>query len=248
MNQGSNDPLGALMQLDGVADAVAEAVATVDRLLAHRVLRGNSAPISAESALRGARASAILDGEQVALRELRAGAGGPVARGALRASGELGALVATWSRAPLQVLARLHLLAAAELSEAGALGRPVTGKAGARLQTIAALVAGGTAAPAVLVAAVVHGELLAARPFATANGVVARAASRLTLIARGLDPKSVSVPEVGHLELVSSYVDCATGYATGDRAAVAGWLRHCSAAVALGAQEGLAVCAAAQRG
>lgn len=237
------------MQLDGVADAVAEAVATVDRLLAHRLLRSNSAPISAESALRGARASAILEGEQVALPELRAGAGGPVVRGALRASGELGALVATWSRAPLQVLARLHLLAAAELSEAGALGRPVTGpEAGARLQTIAALVAGGTAAPAVLVAAVVHGELLAARPFATANGVVARAASRLTLVARGLDPKSVSVPEVGHLELISSYVDCATGYATGDRAAVAGWLRHCSAAVALGAQEGLAVCAAAQRG
>ncbi|MDQ6874319.1 MAG: oxidoreductase [Actinomycetota bacterium] len=247
--QPSNDPLAGLLRLDGVAAAAAEAVAAIDRLLAHRVLRTSSAAVSTESALRGARASAALDGEAVALRELRAGAGGPVVRGALRVSSELGSLVGTWSRAPLQALARLHLLAAAELTEPGLLGRPDAAPAAdMRLHALTGLLTGGTAAPAVVVAAVVHGELLDARPFPAANGVVARAAARLTLIARGLDPKAVSVPEVGHLELASSYVDSAAGYATGEPAAVAGWLKHCSAAVVLGAREGLAVCEAAQRG
>ena len=45
-----------------------------------------------------------------------------------------------------------------------------------------------TSAPALVPAAVVHGELLAAAPFGTADGVVARAAARLVLLGRGLDP------------------------------------------------------------
>jgi hypothetical protein len=85
-------------------------------------------------------------------------------------------------------------------------------------------------------------------PFAAANGVVARAASRLTLVAWGLDPQALSVPEVGHVELASDYVQAAAGYASGEPAAVAGWVRHCCAAIALGAREGLAICEATMRG
>jgi len=54
-------------------------------------------------------------------------------------------------------------------------------------------------------AAVVHGELATLAPFGSADGIVARAAARLTLVTRGVDPKSVSVPEVGHYELAEDY-------------------------------------------
>jgi hypothetical protein len=95
---------------------------------------------------------------------------------------------------------------------------------------------------------VVHGELLALRPFPQVNGPIARAAARLVLVSRGLDPKSVSVPEVGHLELRSGYADAARAYISGTADGVASWIGHCARAVELGAQEGVAVCEAIMRG
>ncbi|MGB9378920.1 MAG: oxidoreductase, partial [Mycobacteriales bacterium] len=173
----------------------------------------------------------------------------PVVRGALRASAEVGGAVDTWRRAPLQVLARLHVLAATDLAEPDTLGRPAGGaEIARRLDQIATLVTTDSAGPAVVLAAVVHGELLSLSAFGTADGIVARAASRLCLIGRGLDPKAVSVPEVGHLELASEYAEGLAGYRSGEPAGVAAWLRHCCAAVSLGAREGLAVCAAVERG
>ena len=114
------DPLAPLLDLPGVAEAADGARAAVDRLLGHKVLRRESAGVSAESALRGARASAALEGVDVPLAELRAGAvEDPVVQGALRVSVGLGSMVETWERAPGQVLARLHVLAAADLADAG---------------------------------------------------------------------------------------------------------------------------------
>ncbi|MGH3739513.1 MAG: hypothetical protein ACRDT6_28535, partial [Micromonosporaceae bacterium] len=107
----------------------------------------------------------------------------------------------------------------------------------ARLDALAKLVAGATSAPALLVAAVVHGELLAVRPFATANGVVARGAARLTLVERGLDPRALIVPEVGHLARQPEYVGAAGAYATGTPDGVRSWLRHYATAATLGAAE-----------
>jgi hypothetical protein len=146
------------------------------------------------------------------------------------------------------VLARLHVLAAADLADAAALGRPAP-HAGPRLSGLLSLVTGGTAAPAVVVAALVHGELAALRPFGTGDGVVARAAGRLTGITLGLDPKAVSVPEVGYAELGrTSYADALAGYASGDVEGVAGWLVHCCRATEHGAVEGLAICESLLRG
>ena len=111
------------------------------------------------------------------------------------------------------------------------------------------LVTGTTSVPAVLVAALVHGELAALAPFGTADGVVARAAARLTGITRGLDPKAVSVPEVGFAELGrDAYVDALDGYASGAPLGVAGWLVHCCRATEHGALEGLAICESLVRG
>ena len=259
MPAGTADPLAPLLDLPGVREALDAARESVDRLLSHRVLRRQSAAVSSESALRGARASAALDGVDVALGDLRSGAvEDPRVQGALRVSAGLGALAGTWEQAPLQALARLHVLAAAGTVPADRLGRPVgTPDVAARLTALASLVTGGTAVPGTLLAAVVHGELASLAPFGGADGVdgpagvdgvVARAAARLTLVTRGVDPKSVSVPEVGHLELGAGYRDAFEAYRSGTPEGVASWLVHCATAVRLGAQEGLAICEATLRG
>jgi hypothetical protein len=172
-------------------------------------------------------------------------------------------LLPTWERAPAQALARLHVLVARDLVAEDDLGRPRTTsdvedpldigaapdplEVNARLTGLAGLLVAPTAAPAVVLAAVVHGELLALRPFTAANGIVARAAARLTMISRGLDPKSVSVPEVGHTELHHEYQAAIRAYVAGGADGVGEWLRHCCTAVGLGAREGLAVCEAIRR-
>jgi hypothetical protein len=243
------DPLAHLLELAGVAEAAGSARTAIDRLLAHRLMRNRSAEVSMESALRGARASAALDGVDVPLAELRAGAvDDPVVQGSLRVSVGLGSMVETWSRAPGQVLARLHVLAAADLVDRSALGRPAP-HAGPRLAGLFGLVTVETTIPAVLVAALVHGELAAMAPFGSADGVVARAAARLTGITRGLDPKAVSVPEVGFAELGrEAYAAALAGYASGEREGLAGWLVHCCRATEHGAVEGLAIAEAILRG
>jgi hypothetical protein len=246
---GAPDPLAPLLDLPGVRDAADAARAGIDRLLGHKVLRRESAGVSTESALRGARASAALEGVDVPLAVLRAGeVEEPMVQGALRVSAALGSMVETWPRAPGQVLARLHVLAAADLTEPAALGRPAP-HAGPRLSGLFSLVTGPTSAPAVLVAALVHGELAALAPFGTADGIVARAAGRLTGITRGLDPKAVSVPEVGFTEFGSeAYAQALAGYASGSPEGVAGWLVHCCRATEHGALEGLAICESLLRG
>jgi hypothetical protein len=237
------DPLTPLLELPGVRDSVATARSAVDALLAHRVLRRRSADVSAESSLRGAWASAWLSGVHVPLEDVRSGAAldDPLLQGALRTQSAIGAVTDAWTKAPRQALARLHTLGAADLLDAEALGRP-TGDM-RRLDTLVDVL-GVTSAPAVVVAGVVHGELLALDTFAPVSGIVARVAARLTLIERGLDPRSLVVLEVGHRELGDEYDAALRAYTDGD---VARWLRHCADAVVVGAREATAICEALAR-
>lgn len=243
----SADPLAPLLELPGVAAGVERTRAAVDALLGNRTLRRNSADVSAESSLRGAWTSAWLAGHEHPLEDVRSGAaaGDPVVQGALRAQSSIGALADTWTRAPRQALARLHALAAADLVAADDLGRPAPGTA-QRLDTLAAVLA-STSAPAVVVAGIVHGELLGLDAFAPASGVVARAAVRMTLVERGLDPKSLVVVEAGHRELRADYDDAIEAYRTGTPEGIARWLVHCADAVVAGAQEATAICQAIAR-
>ena len=64
----------------------------------------------------------------------------------------------------------------------------------------------------------VHAELVAAAPFGSHDGLVARAAERLVLVARGVDPASLVVPEAGHLALRADYESNLRGYRDGGRA------------------------------
>ena len=99
----------------------------------------------------------------------------PVLAGALRVSealeGGATSLVGVWQRAPLQAIARLHALAAADLADDDGLGRPRgDSDVGRRLELLADVVTGGTRVPAPVLAAVAHGELLTLAPFGTADG------------------------------------------------------------------------------
>jgi Fic family protein len=257
-------PLAIVAELPGVPEAVQEARDAVDRLYGHRVLRRRSPEVSAESALRGARASAALEGVDVPLTTIRSGeATDPVLQGALRVSAELGRLGTIWRSAPRQVLARLHTLAAAGLTPEDELGRPRQepatsdvlglgaapgpGETAARIDALSGLLSRSAGVPAVVLAAVAHAELAVLRPFGTADGLVARAAERLTLVEYGLDPKSLVAVEVGHLELGDAYADGLRAYLKGTADGVAAWVRHVTTAIVLAARESTAICEALSR-
>jgi hypothetical protein len=93
-----------------------------------------------------------------------------------------------------------------------------------------------TEAPALVVAAVVHAELATVAPFVSHNGIVARAAERLVLVGRGVDPKSLVVPEVGHLRLRREYESNLRGYRDGGAAGVHSWLLYAAEGYAAGAE------------
>ncbi|WP_330331213.1 oxidoreductase [Streptomyces sp. NBC_00536] len=118
-----------------------------------------------------------------------------------------------------------------------------------RLEGLSGLIIGGSSAPALVTAAVVHGELLALRPFGSYNGLVARAAERIVLINSGLDPKAICPAEVGHAEQGrAAYLAAFEGYVSGTPEGMAAWIAHCGRAVELGVRESTAVCEALQRG
>jgi hypothetical protein len=230
------DLLAAVRRLADVAPAVETARAAVDTSYRRPVLRRRGGEVAAEVSLRAAVASAALAGSRYDVEQVRSGTvTDPVLQGALRCAEALPGLVDTWPKAPRQVLARLHLLAARGAVPAEALGRPVPGVA-VRLDALAALVTGG--APSDLVrAAVVHGELLALRAFPGPNGVVARAAARLELMVSGFDPRGLVEVEQAHLAREPEYVGAAGAFATGTPDGVRAWLRHVATAVELGATE-----------
>jgi hypothetical protein len=259
----TTSPIQRLAEAPTATEAVENARQAVDRLRGHKVLRSQSARVTAESALRGARASAALGslqekGTDWPLEEVRRRTdlgdedGSGYLRGALRISGELGSLAPVWKRSPIQALSRMHLLGAAGSVEPDLIGRPRTPEAATALTSLAAELRPDSphaAVPALVVAAAVHGELLRLEAFGWGDGLIARAASRLVLAERGLDPQSLAVVEAGHVEVgVDVYLDAARGYAEGTPEGLATWLALYSEAFVLGTRESLAVCEALMRG
>ncbi|HEY0187396.1 MAG TPA: cell filamentation protein Fic [Cellulomonas sp.] len=273
----ARDPLGPLLALPGVQDAIDQARAACEELRWHEAFRRRWREVRAEADLRAARASAAVDGARVPLDALRAvatgsspgvdpasraGAGADLALavGALRAT----VLAAGWRpdlggrTEPVvppfaQVVARLHTAAGAGWLPEPELGRlrgagapqdlrglgpaPVGDELAGRLTLLGRTVQ-DSQAPALVVAAVAHAELLALRPFSAGNGVVARAVFRMLLAGRGLDPTGAVLPEAGWAVAPNPYLAAAGRYATGTPDGVAGWLRTCAGAVREGAAAG----------
>lgn len=242
--------MAPLLDLPGVAAAAEAARVALGRAHRHRTNLRNWPVTAAEAAVRGARSSSALDGGGVQL-DAASDSGDPVLAGALRAGqaleGGATSLVGVWQRAPLQALARLHSLAAADLVDERGLGRPRQGpEVSARLDLLTRLVTGGSSVAAPVLAAVAHGELLTVAPFGSADGVVARAVSRLVTIASGLDPHGLGVPEVYWLRRADEYRAAAQGFASGRPEAVGDWLLMCCRALEDGAREALSIAEAAK--
>lgn len=234
-----------------VAAAVLAAREEVDALLWRRDVRAQAAAVAAASIDRGARDSAALDGADIVLID-----DSPMGRlldSALRLTAEVPRQVDVFASAPLQALARLHAVAASGFVPEAELGRPRTRdeaddplnlgglpparQAADRLTGLADVLTSPTDAPALVVAGIVHAEIATARPFAWGSGLVARAAVRLVVATRGVDPALFSIPEHGVLELGRpAYVQALRGYATGTPHGVSAFLVWQATAVALGAR------------
>ncbi len=281
------DPLAALAGRPAVAAAVEEARQACSELRWHPALRRRTAEVRTEACVRGAAASAELEGVRLPLVQVRAmvapsapgepsaaeDPGGPAAgpagevvaraqpvdavdavvRGALRATLDAFDLARGLDRAPAQALARLHALAAADLvalrrADPGAaadgrdgtadqLGRP-SPAAASRVAGLVRLLAGGTRAPGLVVAALAEAELTTTSAFAPAGGVVARALARTVVVASGLDPHGVVVPERHALGDRPGREDALAGYATGTAEGVEAWVLWWGRAVVAGAGHG----------
>ncbi|MBC9227129.1 oxidoreductase [Aeromicrobium sp. 636] len=230
-----SDPFIAAASLEGVPSAFRAARDGMDAILRDRGLRRSTPDDTARSLLIGAWATATLEGSECDLDELAAGGGDATARAAVRLSTELLGLLPIWQRSPVQAMARLHALAAAGSVPDSDLGRPVNPEGTARLTLLASLLSRKTEAPGLVVAALTHAEIAAAGAFVSHNGVVARAAERLVLVARGVDPASVTVPEAGHVAAAPDYFGALAAYGA-EETGVHQWLLYAAEAFTRGAE------------
>ena len=245
------DAFAAVADLPGVADVAATARAAFDAMLWDRGLRAKSEELARSSPLAGAASSAGVDGIEVDWKVWKAGQAaddtprGRAAAGLVALYAELPRIRPVWETAPLQALAKMHTLGALPVTPDD-VGRPRLGPpedplrlgtapdaAGVppRLTDLATRLSRPTQAPALVVAAIVHAELMTIQPFTYGSGLVARAVDRLVLSSRGLDPDNWSVPEAGlHEQGRPAYARALRGYAAGD---VAQWVAfHCTAMAA----------------
>ena len=140
--------------------------------------------------------------------------------GALRVAealeGGATSLVGVWQRAPLQAIARLHALAAADLTDDDRLGRPrADAGVGRRLEMLGDVVTRHAGARARCWPRWCTANCSRWRPFGVADGVVARAVSRLVTIASGLDTHGLGVPEMYWMRKSGDYRAAARGFASG---------------------------------
>lgn len=133
------DHLAALVDLPDVRDRADAAREACTRLRFHEALRRRIPEAAAESRVRGAQASAALDGADFPVDVVRALMSGTrewpedpdpglsTLRGAIAATAESERVVGLVRTAPLQALARLHVAAASPVVRSDALGRPRVG-------------------------------------------------------------------------------------------------------------------------
>lgn len=260
------DSVAAIAAWPEVSEAMDQAREACTQLRWHQALRRRIPEAAAESRVRGAAASAELDGAPYSLdrvRDLMRGAVpwperlDPVdvtVRAAVQATAETEHAARLLS-VPAQVLARLHVAAGSPLLPPDQVGRPraaddpcaefaEVGEApggdelSARLRAVTDMLALPDT-PALVVAALVHAEIACLRPFVRGNGIVARAAMRAVVIGRGLDPTGVAVPEAGYRDGgLTAYVGALTGYATGTREGLTLWLTQSAKAIVASVEEG----------
>jgi hypothetical protein len=245
------DPLAGLAADPATAEILAAARAEIDALLWRRDVRTNAVEVAASSAERGARDSAAIDGADLAVVD--DSPMGRVLDAAMRLTAAVPGQVEVFNTSPLQALAHLHALTATGFVPDDELGRPRAGDraddplnlgavppaavASERLALLARTLTTPTEAPALLVAAIAHAELAVVRPFTWGSDLVARAAVRLVIAGRGVDPSLFSIPEHGMFEMGRpAYVRALQGYSSGTREGVLAFISWHTTACAMGAK------------
>ena len=245
------DPLAELATDPATAEILAAARAEIDALLWRRDVRSNAVEVAASSMERGARDSAAIDGADLAVVD--DSPMGRVLDAAIRLTAAVPGQVEVFATAPLQALAHLHALTATGFVPDDELGRPRAGDraddplnlgavppaaaASERLSLLARTLTTPTEAPALLVAAIAHAELAVVRPFTWGSDLVARAAVRLVIAGRGVDPSLFSIPEHGMFEMGRpAYVRALQGYSSGTREGVLAFISWHTTACAMGAK------------
>ena len=111
----------------------------------------------------------------------------------------------------------------------------------ARLEGVARLI-DLPGAPALVRAAVVHGEMVAVRPFLVGNAAVGRLLVRHLITRDGLEPTGVAVTDQYAGRVPLAYSDAAAAYAGGTRDGVVAWVVWQAEAILVGIQEAQAIC------
>lgn len=237
------DPLADLGRLEGVPSAIGASRDAVDAVLRDRGLRVVAPDTSAEALVAAARANAALvagdeDGQSADAMALEAAT--------VRLYTELVDLSRLIRVAPGQAIARAHAVWGRGILADDQLGRPRDDEVVAeRMAAVNQLLAGSTAAPAIVVAGIAHAEVISCRPFVFGSGVIARAIEHMVLIDGGIDSPAVTIPEAGHRTiaddpagptLAAGYRHALDQYRSGNAEGVRRWLLHVADAVARGAE------------
>lgn len=246
-NSETSRAISSLASRPAVAESAAAALSDLDALMWRRDVRREAAAFALASIERGARSSAAIEGADVV--EPDESPMGKVLTAAIAVTAEVPSQVQIWSTAPAQALAHLHAVAARHFLPDEELGRPRTtefaddplrlgatvpaDQIGHRLAALADLAR--SPASAVVVAALVHAELMALRPFAWGTGLVARAAVRLVLADRAVDPSNFCIPEHGMLEQGRpAYVNAMREYASGSAGGIDAMVLWFATSIGLG--------------
>ena len=234
------DPLSNLLLIDGIAAECDVTLKAIDELMWDRTIRRHKESLIPYTRRIAGFATAALDGAQMPkdpTMEPEVSPMGSLSDQGLLVTAEADLQTLAFKSEPLKVLARLHTFVSTdedrgkprtsnEVNDPLRLGNlPSHEVLQERLSQLVELIL-NSKAPAVLIAAITHGELAALRPFSQGSYIVARASTRLIFAARDVDPDGLVMSEYGAFLLGRpAYVKALTGYMSGTPDGMLSWVR-----------------------
>ena len=238
-SQSRADPLSNLLAIPGVANECETTLKAIDELMWNRTVRRHKDSLIPYTRRIAGFATAALDGAQMPkdpTMEPEVSPMGSLSDQGLLVTAEADLQRLAFRTEPLKVLARLHTFVSTDEDR----GRPrITNDVNdplrlgslpphevlqERMSQLVDLVIESKAS-SILVAAIAHAELATLRPFTKGSYLVARASTRLILAARDVDNDGLVMSEYGAFLLGRpAYVKALTGYISGTREGVAGWV------------------------
>lgn len=239
----ATDQLMLLAQHEPIAQVCDETRQAIDELMWNRTLRNKDDEFLTFLRRSAGYATAAIDGAAMPDdpgREPDTSAMGMLAQHGLMVTAMADTLGNVFSNSPAQVWARLHSL----ISDADDRGTPRTADEIVDPLRLGNIPSGAearermrhlcehlitSAAPAVLLSAIAHGEICVTQPFSYGSHLISRATARMVLAARKLDEKGVTAPEIGwYLQGRPSYVAALKQYQSGTIEGVTAFVKwHC---------------------